>query len=115
MAKFLEDVQAFQGQLVAFEALICQANPSASALQQQFLQLQQPFQKQLWPAQAELTELAQPILLEMNRTLRLLGMDVAFLQAARQPQTMQQRQQQMRDRGRQLQQFCQGLLQLAAE
>jgi uncharacterized protein with PIN domain len=67
-------------------------------LQSGFLAVQQAFQQQILPLgdddgldRATL----QPLLTEMNRMLRLMAMDVAFLQTARQPMTQQQRQRQL--------------------
>ncbi len=47
---------------------------------------------------------------EMDKQLRLLGMDVLFLQAARQATTALQRQQQVCDRLVTLQRYCEALL-----
>ena len=49
---------------------------------------------------------------EMSKQLRLLGMDVIFLQAARQPETASCRQQQMSDRLKTLIGYCDALLQI---
>jgi hypothetical protein len=56
----------------------------------------------------------QPILTEMNRTLRLLAMDVAFMQTSRNAQTTQQRQQQLNHKTDQLLSFCEALRQAVA-
>jgi hypothetical protein len=115
MASFSTMVQNFQAQLGCLQTMVTQANPDAISLQQHFLEAQQNFQSQLWGIEGAIAEPAQPILLEMNRTLRLLGMDIAFLQTARQAMTLQQRQRQMGDRIHQLQTFCQGLLKLDSD
>ncbi|MBV8886153.1 MAG: heterocyst frequency control protein PatD [Chroococcidiopsidaceae cyanobacterium CP_BM_RX_35] len=47
---------------------------------------------------------------EMSKQLHLLGMDVVFLQAARQSETIQQRQTQIRDRLQTLIGYCEALL-----
>ncbi|MBD2258744.1 heterocyst frequency control protein PatD [Pseudanabaena sp. FACHB-2040] len=115
MASFSTTVPDFQTQLGCLLSIVSQANPDSLSLQQHFLAVQEQFQGQLKGSEGDLAELAQPILLEMSRTLRLLGMDIAFLQTARQSVTLQQRQKQMCDRIAQLQNFCQGLLKLASE
>ncbi|MBW4484792.1 MAG: heterocyst frequency control protein PatD [Tildeniella torsiva UHER 1998/13D] len=84
------------------------ANPDGHALQAQFLLAQQHFQHQMLPLGDDLPS-AQPVLTEINRTLRLLAMDVAFLQAARQSTTAQQRQRQMVEKLGQLLNFCEAL------
>lgn len=116
MVSFSTLLQNFQAQLSTLELIVSQAHPDALSLKQHFLVAQQQFQSEILGEMAgiedDLSERAQPILIEMNRTLRLMGMDIAFLQAARQPLTMQQRQKQLRDRILQLQTFCQGLLNL---
>ncbi|MBW4463701.1 MAG: heterocyst frequency control protein PatD [Nodosilinea sp. WJT8-NPBG4] len=89
------------------------ANPDGRALQAQFLLAQQQFQHQMLPLGEDLPS-AQPVLTEINRTLRLLAMDVAFLQTARQSTTAQQRQQQMLEKLGQLLSFCQALEQAIA-
>lgn len=110
MTEFFQSVQDLQVQLGRLEPIVSQANPDALSLQQHFLALQQQFQGQLLGIEGDLTARVQPVLIEMNRTFRLLAMDVAFLQAARQPLTVQQRQRQMCDRIQQLQRFCQELM-----
>lgn len=94
--------------LQALDHLARAANPSGRQLQEQFLVTQQHFQQQLLPL-ADPYPSAQPALTEMNRTLRLLAMDVAFLQTARQSITTQQRQRQMGDKLEQLLGFCTAL------
>ncbi len=49
---------------------------------------------------------------EISRTLRLIGIDISFLQAARQPQTRQQRQHHLRDRLQRLRQHTEALQEL---
>jgi hypothetical protein len=88
--------------------LVRSANPSGRQIQEQFLVAQQQFQHQIMPLAGPYPS-TQPVLTEMNRTLRLLAMDVAFLQAARQSVTAQQRQRQMDEKLTQLLAFCQAL------
>lgn len=119
MASFSAQVQNFQAQLGGLASIVSQAHPDALSLQQHFLVAQQHFQNQilgqLSEVKGDLGEQAQPVLIEMNRTLRLMGMDIAFLQTARQPLTLQQRQRQLQGRLSQLEEFCQSLLKLGAE
>lgn len=76
--------------------------------------LQTFFQTEVWnldlqPLEPELQHRVQSINVEIDKQLRLLNMDVLFLQAARQENTIQQRQQQVRDRLALLLQYCNSL------
>jgi Zn-dependent oligopeptidase len=113
----LEFVQKLQQQLQHLQGEGQRANPSSSSLQQAFLMAQQTFQNQIMPLAASppVGELSiQPILTEMNRTFRLLAMDVAFMQTVRNSATTQQRQRQMKTKIEQLLGFC-GALHEAVE
>lgn len=103
-------VQKLQAQIGDLQALGQRANPCGASLQGQFLAAQQQFQGQILPLGDRDSPHWPPILTEMNRTLRLVAMDVAFLQAARQPITVQQRQRQLLDKLQQLAGFCEALL-----
>ncbi|WOD41187.1 heterocyst frequency control protein PatD [Nodosilinea sp. E11] len=94
--------------LQALETMAQATHPDRAGLQQQFLLAQQHFQHQILPL-GDQTPSAQPIITEINRTLRLLAMDVAFLQTARQSITTQQRQRQLGDKLAQLLGFCAAL------
>lgn len=106
-------LETLRSHLQALVALAQAANPDGQALQAQFLLAQQQFQHRMLPLGEELPS-AQPVLTEINRTLRLLAMDVAFLQTARQSTTTQQRQQLMLAKLGQLLTFCQALEQAIA-
>jgi hypothetical protein len=106
-------LETLRSHLQTLVNLVQSANPDGHSLQAQFLLAQQQFQHQLLPLGEDLPS-AQPVLTEINRTLRLLAMDVAFLQAARQSTTTQQRQRQMLEKLSQLQSFCQALEQAIA-
>jgi hypothetical protein len=54
----------------------------------------------------ELEQRVRSLQVEINKQLRLLGMDMMFLQAARQPETLQQRQNQILERVRMMQRYC---------
>ncbi|MEM6715675.1 MAG: heterocyst frequency control protein PatD [Cyanobacteria bacterium P01_D01_bin.6] len=87
------------------------ANVDGRSLQQEFLQAQQLYQTQLLPTLVD-SPTAERFLAyqtEINRALRLLGMDVAFLQSAKNALTLQKRQAQMQQRLKTLLEFCQGL------
>ncbi|MGB3137482.1 MAG: heterocyst frequency control protein PatD [Nodosilinea sp.] len=103
-----------RSQLQALDTLARSANPSGRQLQEQFLLAQQHFQQQILPL-GDAVAPAQPALTEMNRTLRLLAMDAAFLQAARHSSTTQQRQRQLIEKLEQLLGFCQVLEQAIAD
>jgi hypothetical protein len=108
-------VQALTAYLCQLQTLCQRANPNGLALQEQFLLAQQHFQTQVLPLGENGSTSRQPVLTEMNRTFRLLAMDVAFLQTARQPLKAQQRQHQMDEKIQQLLAFCQALSQVASE
>lgn len=107
--------QEFWQALQRLTAIATQQNPDAQTLQEQFLAVQQFFQVQLVslaleglnPAQAAQVQSYQT---EINKQLRLLGMDVMFLQAARRSATAQQRQAQMQERIGLLGKYCDALL-----
>lgn len=74
-------------------------------------QLQQWFQQQLLAQPPEAVDAnAQSLYVEIHKQLRLLSTDAAFLQSARQPQTQQQRQHNLRDRLAILERYCNALL-----
>ncbi|NEQ31692.1 MAG: heterocyst frequency control protein PatD [Leptolyngbya sp. SIO4C5] len=105
----------FHSELRQFAAQVTQPNPDAQTLQIHFLRLQQDFQQQILPlADRHLTAAAQTQLqayqTEMNRLMRLLAVDISFLQAARQSAKQQQRQAQIQQRLMSLNQFCEALL-----
>lgn len=86
-------------------------------LRQSFLEVQKFFQQQIVSLDAgDLEPDTEPRVrsyqTEMSKQLRLLGMDVLFLQAARQPGTAKGRQLQLSDRIQTLQRYCDAILQL---
>lgn len=87
-----------------------QAQMDGRSLQQVFLEAQQLYQQQLLPTLSSTPIAAtQSYQTEINRALRLLGMDVSFLQAARDPMTAQKRQAQLRQRVQTLLDFSRAL------
>ncbi|MBF2079270.1 MAG: heterocyst frequency control protein PatD [Synechococcales cyanobacterium T60_A2020_003] len=90
---------------------VVQAHPDIRNLQADFLTLQQYFQTTLLPTEyPNLADSAESKLVsyhaEISKELRLLGMDIMFLQSARQTMTIQQRQAQIRDRLDRLRDYC---------
>lgn len=86
----------------------------ASGLQAQSRSLQQQFREILSLAAETafspgIEPQIRPCLTEINRLVRLIGLDAAFLKTARQTQTVQARQAQLRERVTQLQALCQAL------
>ncbi|WP_198806858.1 heterocyst frequency control protein PatD [Leptolyngbya sp. BL0902] len=111
-------VQAFQSHLSTVSDLCQRANPNPRDLQGHFLTVQQLFQQQILPLgtdDAPNGPNLQPVLTEMSRTLRLIAMDVAFLQTARQPHTRHQRQHQMLTKLTQLEAFTTNLQQTLSQ
>lgn len=100
--------ETLRSHLQTLRHLASAPQPDGRRLQEQFLLAQQHFQHQILPL-GDSYPTAQPAITEMNRTFRLLGMDVAFLQAARQSITAQQRQGQMLEKLEQLLGFCDAL------
>lgn len=107
--------QEFKQVLEQMQQTIAMPLPELPRLQQSLLEVQQFFQQivrslsinDLGPADAARVQSYQT---EMSKQLRLLGMDVMFLQAARQSETIQQRQAQVSDRLQTLIGYCEALL-----
>lgn len=106
-----ELLQSFIENLKALQTSAATANVDGRSLQQQFLEAQQLYQQQLLPTLVESPAAASLMTYqtEINRALRLLGMDVTFLQSAKNPMTQQKRQAQMQQRLQTLLEFSQGL------
>lgn len=112
-----ELLTAFLSLLEGLKSSAGRANVDARSLQQDFLTAQQLYQQQLLP-----TLMASPAAAslmtyqtEINRALRLLGMDVSFLQTAKNPMTVQKRQAQMQQRLQTLLEFSRGLAEQLGE
>ncbi|WAL60174.1 heterocyst frequency control protein PatD [Thermocoleostomius sinensis] len=107
----------FQRDLLQLQDIL-QKRVSGTVLQSAFQDLQQSWQSllEMDVSQNEgqlaqgLTANVQTYQTEMSRLMRLLGMDILFLKAARQSATTQQRLQQASDRVAQLLQYCEGIL-----
>jgi hypothetical protein len=112
---FGADFETFQRSLQQIAAVAGQPNPDPRTLQAVFLEAQQFYQQRLATLDVEkfdgaIASKVQSIQTEINKELRLLGMDVTFMQSARQPATIQQRQRQLGDRVLRLMQYCDVLL-----
>jgi len=88
-----------------------------SKLHQRFLEAQQFFQQQILGLDAsdldpDTESRVRSYQTEISKQLRLLGMDVMLLQAARQQETATARQLQLSDRLKTLQSYCEAILQL---
>ncbi|HEY9888107.1 MAG TPA: heterocyst frequency control protein PatD [Candidatus Obscuribacterales bacterium] len=107
----VELVEGLVGALAAVQAIATQPHVDGRSLQAAFLTAQQLFQQQLLPTLAMTTtpDVLVTYQTEINRALRLLGIDVSFLQAAHNPTTRHQRQAQMRQRLDTLLDFSRGL------
>ncbi|MBD2099278.1 heterocyst frequency control protein PatD [Leptolyngbya sp. FACHB-261] len=106
---------AFQERLDQLQTLVGKANPAPAQLLQVFLEAQQFFQVQVLGLDAEVLPLETEQQLrayqtEIQRELRLLGTDLSFLQAARKPETVQQRQGQIQQRLATLSRYCKAIL-----
>lgn len=105
-ASYQQAYEHFAQQLEHLQPQVTRSQPHVPDIQAGFLAVQQEFQQQIVPltatAPADLPAGALSRLTacntEINKHLRLLAMDISFLRAARQPQTVQQRQAQIRDR-----------------
>ncbi len=96
-------------QVAGLQHQMQQANPEPMAVRSQFLTLQQQFQQEVMALDlADEPEAAQilPQQIEINKQMRLLGVDISFLQAARQAHTAQQRQAQILQRLQQILAYC---------
>lgn len=109
------EYQALQQQVEKLQTMLTTSPIAVAALKSAISELQTLFQTNILSISiAELDpQLAQRIQsyqVEIDKQLRLLGMDVMFLQAARQMATVEQRQQQIRDRLNLLLRYCDALL-----
>ncbi len=107
--------QEFQQRVQALQAFVLTSNPDGAMLQNQFQQIQQLFQQTIvasdWDeSMPDNAANVQSFHTEINKQLRLLGMDVMFLRTARQSATYQKRQQQMSDRLGMVLTYCQALM-----
>lgn len=109
--------QEFKQALEQMQQVAAGTQPDAPRLRQSFLLAQQFFQQQIVSLDpSDLEPDSEPRVrsyqTEMSKQLRLLEMDVTFLQAARQPETAKARQLQLEHRIQTLQGYCDTLVQL---
>lgn len=102
---------ALRSQLIHCHHLTQSSPPGETDLYLKVLALHQGFQRQTLPLEASADPDLRPILTEINRSLRLLALDVAFWRSSRQTTTQRQRRQQIGARLAQLGQFLEMLSQ----
>lgn len=108
--------QKFQQALEELLLSAAQEKADLVKLRETFAEVQQIFQSQIASLSSDDLDSAtsarvQSYLTEIDKQLRLLGMDVMFLQAARRTETAQARLVQISDRLHTLIAYCQALLQ----
>jgi len=107
--------QEFKQALEQLQQMVAGAQLDGTRLRQSFLKAQQFFQQQIVSLNASDLEPTQEPKIrsyqtEMSKQLQLLGMDMMFLQAARQPGTTQERQIQILQRLQTLISYCDAIL-----
>ncbi len=117
--EYFQPYQTLQQQVAEVNRAIAENNNPASLkttdLKATVADLQTFFQTDIRRLDLEVLDPAvahqvQSFNVEIDKQLRLLSMDVMFLQAAKQPSTTEQRLNQMRDRLTLLLRYCHGLL-----
>lgn len=113
-SEYLQIYQTFEQKVNGLNQAIAERNDFAS-LKESITNLQIFFQTHIW--MFDLDELSpasahqmRSFNVEIDKQLRLLGMDVMFLQSAKQPSTIDQRLNHMSDRLTLLLRYCNGLL-----
>lgn len=94
----MDALAQLRSQLTELGSLVHLVHPDRRLFEDRLWQLQQGFQALAAGDQTAI----QPALTEISRVLRLIAVDMAFLRASRQPQTIQHRQAQIGDRLAQL-------------
>ena len=110
----------FQQVLQELQTAATQVNLDRAALLAAFREVQQFFAGHIMASDSDevdppLSSLERSCLTEIHKQLRLLGMDVSFLQASRVQATAQTRQAAISDRINTLMGYCEALLQKGAE
>lgn len=110
---YRQSYQTFQDELPQLQAAI-EHESTVLVGQQMLANLQANQQQAIALPTDDLSAIAgqrlQALQIEINKQLRLLSTDLMFLQAAKQPQTRQQRQQQISERLHLLKQYCEAVL-----
>ena len=112
--EYFQTYQKLQQQVTEVSQAI-DDNEHAANLKASVADLQTFFQTHVWmldlvPLNPASAHQIRSFNVEIDKQLRLLSMDAMFLQAAKQPTTIDQRLNQMRDRVTLLLQYCNGLL-----
>lgn len=111
--------RVLRDELGQLEQQVTVNHPMPERIQGKYLQAQTLFQQILGLEGSGLmldqVDAIQPIQVELNRLFRLVGVDVMFLQSARQPHTRMQRQAMLRDRLQTMHTFCDHLLSVVEE
>ncbi|HAX78429.1 MAG TPA: hypothetical protein DCY88_22030 [Cyanobacteria bacterium UBA11372] len=107
--------QEFSALLAQLQQTVADDNLDPTLLRQSFEQLQLFFQQQIISLDSDkldpsVMSRVQSLLTELNKQMRLLSIDVTFLQASRQSTTTQQRLAQIRSRITTLVSYCNVLL-----
>ncbi|MFB2975479.1 heterocyst frequency control protein PatD [Microseira sp. BLCC-F43] len=107
--------QEFFTAVVHLQQTVADDNPNPTLLRQSCEQLQLLFQQQILSLDSDnldpsVMSRVQSFLTELNKQMRLLSIDVTFLQASRQSATTQQRLAQIRSRIETLISYCNALL-----
>ncbi|MGI0487372.1 heterocyst frequency control protein PatD [Pantanalinema rosaneae CENA516] len=107
--------QALQKRVELVQTILTHSPIEIDSLKSATSELQTWFQTAVLPQSIadldpQFAQRLQAIQVEIDKQLRLLGMDVMFLQAARQTATVAQRQQQIRDRLNLLSRYCDAVL-----
>lgn len=110
MSLYLDKYQEFATLLEQLRSDVTTTGVDVPILRQRLLQLQQWFVQQIVPI-CDLDSRQQSYQTEMSKQLRLLEIDVIFLQGARQSATAQARIKTIGDRLTSLLQYCNAILQ----
>ena len=113
--EYFQTYQTFEQEVVGLNRAISQSDSNSASLKATVTDLQTFFQTHVWmldlvPLNPASAHQIRSFNVEIDKQLRLLSMDAMFLQAAKQPTTIDQRLNQMRDRVTLLLQYCNGLL-----
>lgn len=101
----VEHFQSFQITINSLKQILDSTDLDRSELGQKLRSLQKFFQREIQPIQSDDYQ-THSVLVEVNKQMRLLGMDAMFLQTARQTETIANRVGQIRDRIQLLTNYC---------
>lgn len=117
---YYQRYQKFSGLLEQLQLSADTNQLDAQKLRQSFLTLQQFFQQQIVSLDSSLLDSSdaprvRSYQTEISKQLNLLGVDMIFFQAARQPQTAQTRLMQISQRLQTLKSYCNTIMELPAQ